>query len=329
MRDENWNRERHADGAGGDSPGDRDEAVSRSRQDRPDLILMDLIMPVMDGVEATRRIMADSACPILVVTASVDGNFGRVYEALGAGALDAVNTPALASPEGARILLSKIEVMRRLADIGKSESKPDQVESRMNGGKGKGDPWLYAIGSSAGGPDAVSRVLKALPGNTAASIVVIQHLDENFAGGLAQWLGEQCVLPVKLARDGQVPEPGVVLLPAHEDHLVLNAQGRLKYESEPKGCYYRPSVDVFFTSVVNHWKYHAAGVLLTGMGRDGAVGLKKMRDCGFTTFAQDQATSAVYGMPKAAADLGAASHILPLHKIAPALLRLNPQSPER
>ncbi len=152
--------------------------------------------------------------------------------------------------------------------------------------------------------------------------MVIQHLDRHFAPGLADWLGKQIALPVRLARDGDVPEPGVVLLPSREDHLVLNLHGTLSYTADPKDYVYRPSIDAFFKSVAVHWKSSAAGVLLTGMGRDGAQGLKKMREAKFLTIAQDQKTSAVYGMPKAAAELGAAKQIMPLSEIGPTLHQL-------
>ena len=143
-----------------------------------------------------------------------------------------------------------------------------------------------------------------------------------FQQTLAEWLGQQITLPVRLARHGDVPEAGVVLLPARDDHLVLTEAGRLIYTPDPVDYVYRPSVDALFESVVRHWRGNAAGALLTGMGRDGARGLKAMRDCGFVTLAQDRETSAVYGMPKAAAELNAAQRVLPLDRVGPALREL-------
>lgn len=304
------------------------EAVRCCAQDRPDLILMDLIMPVMDGVEATRQIMANTPCAILVVTATVDGNFGRVYDALGAGALDAVNTPVLNSPEGASALLAKIDVIRRISGAGRetAASGAGQSASLPNLTTNSAGRWLFAIGASAGGPAALAGLLKTLPANLSVAIVVIQHLDESFATGLSEWLGSQISLPVRIARANDLPEPGVVNIPGRDDHLVLTSSGRLDYTAEPKNNAYRPSVDVFFESVVNHWSASAAGVILTGMGRDGAHGLKRMRERGFPTIAQDRASSAVYGMPKAAAELGAAAQILPLTKISSALMQLSSAS---
>ncbi|MBI5769839.1 MAG: chemotaxis response regulator protein-glutamate methylesterase [Verrucomicrobia bacterium] len=299
------------------------EAVQKCAADRPDLILMDLIMPVMDGVEATRRIMRDTPCAILVVTATVDGNTSRVFDALGAGALDAVNTPTLSGPEAeanARALLAKIEVLGRLIDHSDTETRlPFPVPPPVGAA---GRRWLFAIGSSAGGPSALAELFSHFSPALPAAVVVVQHLDETFAAGLADWLGQQSSIPVRLAREGDAPEPGVVLLPGRADHLVLTAAGSLAYTPHPADYAYRPSVDVFFESVARHWKGGAAGVILTGMGRDGARGLKKMREARFSTIAQDRATSAVYGMPKAAAELGAAEHILSLARIGPALRQL-------
>lgn len=306
------------------------EAVRRCAEDRPDLILMDLIMPVMDGVEATRRIMAATPCAILVVTATVDGNFGRVYDALGAGALDAVNTPTLLGPggaTGAAALLAKIDILGRITGAGTTPpaplagAAPGETVPRPAPPTDAGR-WLFAIGCSAGGPAALADLLKTFPAGFPAAFVVIQHLDESFASGLADWLGGQIRLPVRIARHDDAPEPGVVLLPGRDDHLVLTPRGRLVYTPEPVRYPYRPSVDAFFESVARHWRARAAGVILTGMGRDGARGLKLMRDGGYPTIAQDRASSAVFGMPKAAAETGGAGQILPLSSIGGALRQL-------
>jgi len=305
------------------------EAVRRCAEERPELILMDLIMPVMDGVEATRRIMAATPCAILVVTATIDGNSGRVYNALGAGALDAVNTPTLVGVNGAAgaaALLAKIEIIRRITGVGSASpwSKAGLLPAPEPAAATAGAPgsrWLFAIGASAGGPVAVADLLKTFPADLPATVVVIQHLDQAFAAGMAEWLGSQIALPVRLAGDREPLAPGVVLLAGGANHLVLTAGGALAYTPEPVENVYRPSVDVFFESVARYWRDRAVGVILTGMGRDGARGLKRMRERGFATIAQDRASSAVYGMPKAAAEAGAAEQILPLAGIGDALRR--------
>jgi chemotaxis response regulator CheB len=295
------------------------EAVELCAKDTPDLVLMDLLMPVMDGVQATRLIMASSPCAILVVTVSVGANAWRVFEAMGHGALDAVDTPALGmgNPrESAAPLLAKIDIIAKLLTDRSSGTLPPFGPTEIATFAARQNR-LLAIGASAGGPAAVAKVLSGLPGDFPAAVVVIQHVDEQFAAGMADWLCGDSKLPVRVACEGERPAPGVVLLASTNDHLALLAGGSLSYTPHPREYVYRPSVDVFFQSVTRHWSGEAVGVLLTGMGRDGAVGLRAMRNQGRYTIAQDQATSAVYGMPKAAATLDAAVDILPLDRIAP------------
>lgn len=294
------------------------QAVELCSRDRPDLVLMDLIMPRMDGIEATRRIMAQSPCAILIVTADVETNAARVFAAMGEGALDAVDTPLLGSREtrwGARPLLAKIDVIANLVTDGNPRQRSADTARPQT-------QQLIAIGASAGGPTALATVLKSLPGNCAAGIVIVQHVDARFAPGLANWLSQHSTLPVQLASEGDRALPGQVLVAGTDNHLVFKAGGQLGYTPNPVDQVYRPSVDVFFDSVVRLWKGPVTGVLLTGMGSDGARGLKALREVGHHTIAQDQATSAVYGMPKAAAALGAATDILPLDRIASRLTEL-------
>ncbi|ABF10836.1 chemotaxis response regulator protein-glutamate methylesterase [Cupriavidus metallidurans] len=298
--------------------GDGEEAVRMAATQTPDLILMDLLMPVMDGVEATRRIMAESPCAIVVVTMDLGRNANQVFDAMGHGAIDAVDTPTLTDSDtklAAGPLLRKIRNIARL--LGGRGQAPHPLAAATPTPTA---PRLVAIGASAGGPAALATLLGALPADFGAAVVAVQHVDEAFAQGMAEWLDAQCQLPVRLARAGEVPQAGAVVLAGTNDHLRLTSAGRLIYTPDPCDYLYRPSIDVFFESVVEHWRGEAIGVLLTGMGRDGAQGLKAMRERGFQTIAQDQATSAVYGMPKAAATLGAASEILPLQKIAPRLV---------
>jgi len=293
------------------------EAVELCARDRPDLILMDLIMPRMDGVEATRNIMARSPCAIVVVTANVARNASKVFEAISAGALDAVNTPVLEHPStrvGADALLAKVETIGRL--IGSCDAKA-QASSPP---RSPGDPsyqhnHLIAIGASAGGPAALAKVLARLPRGFPAPVVIVQHVDVQFAEGLAKWLDDQIPLPVRLARDDDHPEHGTILLAGRDSHLVFASPTRLAYTHTPADSPYRPSIDVFFKSAARFWRGQVVGVILTGMGRDGAEGLRVLRGSGHHTVAQDRASSAVYGMPRAAVELQAASEILSLDKI--------------
>lgn len=297
------------------------EAIWRCGTDVPDLMLMDLIMPVIDGVEATRKIMAETPCAILVVTSTVAGNASKVFQAMGHGALDAVNTPVLGMTGDAE---GKDELLRKIATIAKliRQRKGDSSENLFRAAKPKTTPThkkLVAIGSSSGGPKALAVLLHALPADFPAPIVIIQHVDEKFSAELALWLNRQCALEVRLAEKGDSLEPGRALIAGNNNHLIVNSNGRLDYTPDPVDMVYRPSVDVFYASIAEHWSGDVVAVLLTGMGRDGAQGLLTLRNKGVFTVAQDETTCAVYGMPKAAAQLGAAEKILPLDDIAPEL----------
>jgi two-component system response regulator WspF len=303
------------------------EAVKECRRDRPDLILMDLIMPVMDGAEATGRIMAATPCPILVVTAAVTANSAKVFQALGLGALDAVQTPVLVGEEGrasASALKFKIDRIGRgaMEDKGGGHLGRDRPSEPQSGHAAS--DRLVAIGASAGGPAALAKILGGLPRHFPAAVVIIQHVDAQFAPLMADWLNQTSALPVRIARQGDRPEAGTALLAGTNDHLVFLNPCELGYTPEPRECNYRPSINVFFESVVRHWKGKSAGVVLTGMGRDGATGLRAMREMGSPTIAQDAATSAVYGMPKAAAEQGAAGNILSIEEIAGRLMGIFP-----
>jgi chemotaxis response regulator CheB len=296
------------------------QAVALCARETPDLVLMDLLMPGTDGVEATRQIMAATPCAILVVTASVGAHAARVFDAMGHGAIDAVDTPVLGRGdlrESAAVFLQKIDTLLKL--VGTPRFMPNVEHCNDTGAIARRER-LVAIGASAGGPAALNAVLSGLPKNFPAAVVIVQHVDERFASGLADWLGRTCALPVQVAKEGDRPTTGTVLLAGTNDHLRFISAERIGYTAEPREQSYRPSVDVFFASVGALWPGEVVGVLLTGMGRDGAKGLKMLRDKGHYTIAQDQATSTVYGMPKAAASLDAAVDILPLESIAPRLL---------
>lgn len=317
---------------------DGQEAVDRAAADPPDLILMDMVMPVMDGVEATRRILARAPVPILVVTASVRGNQDRVYKALGAGAIDVAATPRLAASGevlAAEGLIRKIMAAGTLTALAPSVGGNGAVSAAATSGTeaatsgaasaalrrstsiGAPDAApLLAIGASTGGPQALVEVLRRLPRPLRHAVVIAQHVDPQFAPGLATWLTSESGHPVRALRDGERPVAGDILLATSGDHVVLSADGALRYQAEPRQMPYRPSVDVLFHSLASHHGTPSVAVLLTGMGRDGAEGLLALRKRGWTTIAQDRKTSVVWGMPGAAATLGAATLVLPLTSIA-------------
>jgi two-component system, chemotaxis family, response regulator WspF len=298
------------------------EAVRACAAEQPDLILMDLLMPVMDGVEATRQIMAATPCAILVVTAGVGANASRTFEAMGYGALDAVDTPELSRAdlaEAGAALRAKIAIIGRLIGDHDGRFKDAPVgERRVPAARSD----LLAIGASAGGPAAIAKVLSDLPATFPGAIAIVQHVDEQFAPGMAEWLNQYSNLPVRLAHEGDRLQSGVALLAGTNDHMCLKGPVAIGYTADPISYVYRPSVDVLFQSIAQYWLGDATGVLLTGMGRDGAQGLKAMHNKGHHTIAQDQASSAVYGMPKAAVVIGAASEVLALDLIGPRLIKL-------
>ena len=281
-------------------------ALTQCQRQRPDLILMDMLMPEMDGVETTRQIMQHCPCGILVVTFSVGRTMAKVFAALGHGALDAVSLP-MAGPAAAQALLQKIDQLGRLLPAAEPVVQ--------------GCPPLLLLGASTGGPAALQQILADFPPNLGAAVLVVQHIDASFAPSLAQWLGQGCGLPVNLAQTGDRLMPGQVLLAGGSGPLTLLPSGQLQVDSQAAATVYSPSIDSLWHSIALHWPQPQVAVLLTGMGRDGASGLKALYDRGWHTIAQDQATAAIYGMPKAAVALGAVSQSLPLEKIAAACLQ--------
>lgn len=301
------------------------EAIRKCAADTPDLVLMDLSMPVMDGVEATRHIMRESPCAILIVTASLSERVSQVFEAMSAGALDAVNSPLTGHDESlVSPFLTKLDLIERL--ITPRAGKPATGRHALTASHTAAP--LIAIGASTGGPAVLKTLLARLPGDYRACIVIVQHVDVQFAGELSNWLGQSCELPVRTIVPDDRPSPGVVLVAATNDHLVLTSRRRLDYRAEPLDYAYRPSVNVFFESLASYWTQPGLAILLTGMGRDGAAGLLNLRDAGWRTLAQSEDSCAVFGMPKAARDVDAAERMLAPARIADEMLQLGRARPD-
>ncbi len=291
-------------------------ALTQCITHRPELLLMDLLLPDGTGADAIHRIMAEAPCPIVVTTTSAQGN--APYEALARGAMDAV---ALLYPGPGEIqwsamplepLRRKLAQFRRILGTAPAPAPPATAIR---------SPRLLAIGASTGGPAVIARLLGALAGPLPMPCVIVQHIDAEFADGMVRWLTSETKQSVTLALAGVLPEPGGVYLSGGGGHLVLDKAGRFAYRQEPLKCPYRPSIDEFFLSACSQ-PLPAWALLLTGMGRDGARGLAKLRSAGWTTIAQEPASCAVAGMPQAAIDLAAAELVLDPARMASMLSQL-------
>src|SRR5262245_43247827 len=198
---------------------DGDGAVQKAAGDRPDVILMDLVMPGTNGVEATRQIMRRAPCPILVVTATIPGHYELVIQAMGAGALDAVETPVFGPDGTGRHGEPLLARLAKLADLSKASSDYWPVVPRRSADADPHRPPLVLLAASTGGPEALAAILGSLPRGFPAAVLIAQHIAPEFAGGLANWLGTRCTLPVRTAQDGDTPTAGTVLVAATNDHL--------------------------------------------------------------------------------------------------------------
>ena len=297
------------------------DVLTKCRRDPPDLLLVDLALANVSGAQMICDIMKESPCAILILSDALARQAGKVFEAMGCGALDAIATPVLRDDgfiEGRDTLLKKIVTMAKLLGNTSLPAQPDETEARHPSDHA---PRLIAIGSSTGGPKALATILSVLPENLDAAVVICQHVDLQFAQGLAEWLNSQTPLAVTLAQEGMRPRSGTVLVAGTNDHVVFGPDRALHYTVHPREYPYRPSVNTFFESIRKYWPRKDLAILLTGMGRDGAEGLTALKKAGWHTIVQDEETSVVYGMPAAAVELGGAVEILPLEKIAGAILK--------
>ena len=302
-------------------------AVELCRQLRPDVISMDMMMPTVNGLEATAQIMAYCPTPILVVSSSFNrGEIFKTYDALAAGAVDVLEKPTGAEAEGewerrflaALRLVARIKVITHLNGRLHPPTAPEPTTSTST------QPIrLLAIGASTGGPAAALEVFRALPPDLPVAVLFVLHINAQFAHAFADWLATQTPWPARFPSDGEplAAAVGSIIFAPPDRHLLLR-NGCLVLSDAPERHSCRPSIDVLFESIATEAGPSAAAALLTGMGRDGASGLLSIRRAGGQTIAQDEATSVVYGMPREAAANGAAARILPLNEIGPALARI-------
>lgn len=339
------------------------EALELVARLRPDVITMDVRMPIMNGLETTEQLMAYYPTPILVLTASLSRyDTDITFEMLGAGALDVIEKPRLsdasAREQAQRDLIRRIKLLSRVKVVThlrgrRRTDRPDAI-SRLGSniqpaatapslaqqlpqtrspvtryldpglnppdGRRKRPFPLVVIGASTGGPRVIQQILMGLPATFDAAVLIVQHIAEGFSAGMAAWLASSCVLPISLAQEGSPLVPGTVLIAPERCDVLIEPDRRIHLSSGPLllQC---PAIDITMQAAAEVFGPYAIGVLLTGMGRDGAIGMKSIRQAGGYTIAQDKDSCVIYGMPRAAIDLQAVDVVLPPEEISLALLR--------
>lgn len=291
-------------------------AIEKVKELEPDIVLMDINMPILNGLDATKRLMEEHPVPICIFSNEVDSDL--TVRALGLGALDAIRKPdidKMNDPDFLKEFLSRLRSMSR-AHLPRSRQQLQggvRTEQRMFD--------AVVIGASTGGPAALKELLGRIPGDFPLGIALVQHIEDRFDHSFADWLNTQTALAVRLAREGDRFSPGSVLVAPGGRHLVCR-EGRLSFDDGPKIVNQRPAVDALFTSAARVFKKRLFSVLLTGMGTDGADGSVAIKAAGGITLVQDEATSTIFGMPKAAIDRGGASQVLPLNEIPGVMISL-------
>lgn len=305
--------------------GDGVEAVAKTEHLRPDIVLMDCHMPILDGIGATRTIMERCPVPIVITSAtSAEDDTEFVFEAIHSGALAVVSKPSgLVGPEVERQIAEMLRILRLMSEVkvvGRRFAVPangvaipvrttssDQIPIRIVG-----------IAGSTGAPTVIADILERVGPAFSAPILIVQHIVRGFVGGLVGWLGRRSGMSVQLAQPGMKVAAGTVYVAPDDSQMGVDAQGRILLADDRPGEEedFRPSANYLFHSLASTYGRHAMGVLLTGMGRDGAKGLLDLRKRGGVTAVQDEASSVVFGMPGEAVRLGAAGNILPPPEIA-------------
>lgn len=302
-----------------------EEALEMTRRLRPTVVVMDIRMPVMDGFEATKRIMIEAPTPVVIVTATADAEVELGLRAVQLGALTLLpkptspTDPAFAAEAARFVSLVKafadVKVIRRRGPL-ESRDPPSFTPPSKKGVD------IVGIAASTGGPAALFRLLEALPRTAATPFLVVQHIADGFTAGLVSWLGSGTRLPVKIAEDGEPLVGGTIYVAAEQRHLEVTRQGAIALTGMPPVGGFRPSATVLFRSIGAVYGARAAAVVLTGMGRDGFDGVVAIRDAGGHVLAQDEATSVVFGMPGVVVADGLADVVGPVDVLADRLKRL-------
>jgi two-component system, chemotaxis family, protein-glutamate methylesterase/glutaminase len=297
------------------------EALELIPRLQPAVICTDLHMPDMDGLELTKEVMARFPRPILVVSAAVQPeDIHNVFSLLEAGAVDVLPKPrgglAADEPHIAQELIRKIKLISGVIALTRRQKAVSGLGQIADDPASQPRSRIVAIGASTGGPQALRIILAQLPANFPAPILCVQHISDGFLGGLVSWLGSHCSMVTKIVQAGEIPLAGTIYFPQEGAHLEIDRAGKLVCSHKPPIDGHRPSVTATFRSVAEYYGNGAIGILLTGMGSDGAQGMHEIFAVGGITIAQNEETSVVFGMPKQAIALGAVTYVMPLHKIS-------------
>jgi len=316
---------------------DGEEALEAVRRHRPDVITMDIHMPKMDGLEATRRIMETDPTPIVIVSGSSDPReVATTFDAMEAGALAVLRRPAgIGHPDHEATVRELVQTVKLMSEVKVVRRWPHARREAMPTGKQvlprpakmgltceSAQVRIVAIGASTGGPPVIETILAALPKDFPVPVLIVQHITVGFVQGFIEWLAQSATLPIHLASHGELMLPGHVYVAPDECQMKVERGGKIALTKDGPENGLRPSVSYLFRSVAEVYGCDAVAGLLTGMGRDGAEELRLLKDKGAVTFAQDKDSSVVHGMPGEAIKLDAAMFVLPPDKIAAVLTNL-------